>query len=106
MLSPRGGRFAAGQAIIYAEGFSPNTPEGACPQCHGVGRLHHASEASLLPHAALAHRAWGVGASAAGWGGARRLCAAAGASMVRDDALTIREGAVAAWPGAWQGQNL
>jgi excinuclease ABC subunit A len=27
-------------------------------------------------------------------------------SMVRDDALSIRQGAVAAWPGAWQGQNL
>ncbi len=26
--------------------------------------------------------------------------------MVHDDSLSIREGAVAAWPGAWQGQNL
>ena len=26
--------------------------------------------------------------------------------MVPDDSLTIREKAVAAWPGAWQGQNL
>ena len=27
-------------------------------------------------------------------------------TLVPDPALTIREGAVAAWPGAWQGQNL
>ncbi|MDR7160612.1 excinuclease ABC subunit UvrA [Arthrobacter sp. BE255] len=27
-------------------------------------------------------------------------------SLVPDPALTIREGAVAAWPGAWQGKNL
>ncbi|PPF77549.1 ABC transporter [Subtercola sp. Z020] len=28
------------------------------------------------------------------------------ASAVRDDSLTIREGAISAWPGAWQGKNL
>ena len=27
-------------------------------------------------------------------------------TLVPDPSLTIREGAVAAWPGAWQGQNL
>ncbi|MDO9357082.1 MAG: excinuclease ABC subunit UvrA, partial [Solirubrobacteraceae bacterium] len=27
-------------------------------------------------------------------------------TMVPDGSITIREGAVAAWPGAWQGQNL
>ena len=26
--------------------------------------------------------------------------------FVPDDSLTIREGAVAAWPGAWQGKTL
>ncbi len=28
------------------------------------------------------------------------------ASLVPDDALSIRDGAIAAWPGAWQGKNL
>ncbi|ARC56367.1 UvrABC system protein A [Frondihabitans sp. 762G35] len=28
------------------------------------------------------------------------------ASAVRDDSLSIRDGAIAAWPGAWQGKNL
>src|SRR3954447_20071360 len=72
MLYSRAGDYPPGQGIVYAEGFSPNTPQGACPTCHGLGRVYDATEAS----------------------------------MVRDDSLSIREGAVAAWPGAWQGQNL
>jgi excinuclease ABC subunit A len=72
MLYSRAGDYPPGQPLLYAESFSPNTPEGACPTCHGLGRVYDATEAS----------------------------------MVRDDSLTIREGAVAAWPGAWQGQNL
>lgn len=72
MLYSRAGDYPRGQGILYAESFSPNTPEGACPACHGLGRVYDATEAS----------------------------------MVLDDSLSIREGAVAAWPGAWQGQNL
>src|SRR6478672_2564288 len=72
MLYSRAGDYPPGQPILYAESFSSNTPEGACPNCHGLGRVYDATEAS----------------------------------MVRDDSLTIREGVVAAWPGAWQGQNL
>ena len=72
MLYSRAGDYPPGQAIIYAEGFSPNTPEGACPKCHGLGRVYEVTEQSMVP----------------------------------DDSLTIRERAVAAWPTAWQGQNL
>ncbi len=72
MLYSRAGVYPPNQAIIYAEGFSPNTPEGACPHCHGLGRILDATEKS----------------------------------MVLDGNLTIRERAVAAWPSAWQGQNL
>lgn len=72
MLYSRAGDYPSGQGILYAESFSPNTPEGACPTCHGLGRVYSATEAS----------------------------------MVRNPSLTIRAGAVAAWPGAWQGQNL
>src|SRR5919205_905037 len=39
MLYSHAGDYPPGQTILYAEGFSPNTPEGACPQCHGLGRL-------------------------------------------------------------------
>src|SRR6478735_237118 len=72
MLYSRAGQYPPGQSIIYAEGFSPNTPEGACPQCHGLGKVYEVTEESMVP----------------------------------DDSLTIRERAIAAWPSAWQGQNL
>jgi excinuclease ABC subunit A len=72
MLYSRAGDYPKKQPLLYAESFSPNTPEGACPNCHGIGRVHAVSERSLVP----------------------------------DDSLTIRERAVAAWPTAWQGQNL
>ena len=30
--------------MLYAEAFSPNTPEGACPRCHGLGRVYEVTE--------------------------------------------------------------
>ena len=72
MLYSRAGDYPRNQPLLYAESFSPNTPEGACPNCHGIGRVHEVDEHSLVP----------------------------------DDRLTIRERAIAAWPSAWQGQNL
>jgi excinuclease ABC subunit A len=72
MLYSRAGDYPRGQGLLYAESFSPNTPEGACPNCHGIGRINDVTERSMVP----------------------------------DDTLTIRERAVAAWPSAWQGQNL
>jgi excinuclease ABC subunit A len=72
MLYSRAGDYPNGQPILYAESFSTNTPEGACPTCHGLGRVYEVTEASMVP----------------------------------DPSLTIRERAVAAWPTAWQGQNL
>jgi excinuclease ABC subunit A len=72
MLYSRAGHYPAGQAMLYAEDFSPNLPQGACPECHGLGRVYEVSEATMVP----------------------------------DPSLTIRERAIAAWPLAWQGQNL
>ncbi|PPQ13906.1 excinuclease ABC subunit A [Bradyrhizobium sp. AC87j1] len=72
MLYSRAGDYPRGQPMLYAEAFSPNTPEGACPTCHGIGRMLDVTEKSMVP----------------------------------DDTKTIRERAVAAWPSAWQGQNL
>jgi excinuclease ABC subunit A len=72
MLYSRAGHYPKGQSILYAESFSTNTPEGACPTCHGLGRMYDVTEKTMVP----------------------------------DDSLTIRERAVAAWPTAWQGQNL
>jgi excinuclease ABC subunit A len=72
MLYSRAGDYPRHQPLLYAESFSPNTPQGACPQCHGLGRVYQVTERSMVP----------------------------------DDTLTIRERAIAAWPTAWQGQNL
>ncbi|RAU94406.1 ABC transporter [Mycobacterium colombiense] len=73
MLFSRAGTYPRGTTErLDSDAFSPNTAVGACPECHGLGRIHRVTEETLVP----------------------------------DPSLTIREGAVAAWPGAWQGQNL
>ncbi|MFE2375345.1 ATP-binding cassette domain-containing protein [Streptomyces sp. NPDC059398] len=72
MLFSRAGDYPAGAERLDSDAFSPNTAAGACPECHGLGRVHRTSEALLVP----------------------------------DPSLSVREGAIAAWPGAWQGKNL
>src|SRR5512142_2761324 len=44
MLDSRAGSYPRGQAILSADAFSPNTPEGACPTCHGLGKIYDATE--------------------------------------------------------------
>ncbi|HEU5175526.1 MAG TPA: hypothetical protein VFT96_12275, partial [Gemmatimonadaceae bacterium] len=56
MLYSRAGHYPRGQAIIYAEGFSPNTPQGACPECHGLGRVYEVTEESMVPDPSLSIR--------------------------------------------------
>ncbi|WP_329461741.1 excinuclease ABC subunit UvrA [Streptomyces sp. NBC_01431] len=72
MLFSRAGSYPPGAERLDSDAFSPNTAAGACPECHGLGRIHRTSEELLVP----------------------------------DPSLSIREGAIAAWPGAWQGKNL
>ncbi|MFJ5642637.1 ATP-binding cassette domain-containing protein [Streptomyces sp. NPDC093223] len=72
MLFSRAGDYPPGARRLDSDAFSPNTAAGACPECHGLGRVHGTTEESLVP----------------------------------DPSLSIREGAIAAWPGAWQGKNL
>ena len=72
MLYSGVGDYPRAQPTLYAEDFSPNTPQGACPDCHGLGSIYDVTEAAMVP----------------------------------DTSLSIREGAIAAWPRAWHGQNL
>ncbi|WP_282796143.1 excinuclease ABC subunit UvrA [Streptomyces sp. CC224B] len=72
MLYSRAGDYPAGAERLDSDAFSPNTAAGACPECHGLGRVHRTTEELLVP----------------------------------DPSLSIRDGAIAAWPGAWQGKNL
>jgi excinuclease ABC subunit A len=69
MLYSRAGDYPKNQAIIYAEGFSPNTPEGACPQCHGLGRVYEATERSMVPDDSLTIRERAIAAWPTAWGG-------------------------------------
>ncbi len=69
MLYSRAGEYPKGQGIIYAEGFSPNTPEGACPQCHGLGRVYKVTEASMVLDDSLTIRERAITAWPTAWGG-------------------------------------
>ena len=41
--------YPVNQGILYADAFSPNTPEGACPTCSGIGRVFEVTEKLLVP---------------------------------------------------------
>jgi excinuclease ABC subunit A len=69
MLYSRAGDYPPGQSIIYAEAFSPNTPEGACPRCHGHGRIYEVTEQSMVPDPSLTIRERAVAAWPQAWGG-------------------------------------
>jgi len=69
MLYSRAGDYPAGQGIIYAEGFSSNTPEGACPRCHGLGRVYEVTEESMVPDPSLTIRERAIAAWPQAWGG-------------------------------------
>ena len=69
MLYSRAGRYPRGQPIIYAEGFSPNTPEGACPRCHGLGRIYDVTERSMVPDDGLTIRERAIASWPPAWHG-------------------------------------
>src|ERR1700742_1595857 len=69
MLYSRAGDYPRGHGLLYAESFSPNTPEGACPNCHGIGRVHEVTERSLIPDESLTIRERAIAAWPTAWGG-------------------------------------
>jgi excinuclease ABC subunit A len=69
MLYSRAGDYPAGQSILYAESFSPNTPEGACPQCHGLGRVYEVTEKSMVPDDSLSIRERAIASWPTAWHG-------------------------------------
>lgn len=69
MLYSRAGVYPPGQGIIYADGFSPNTPAGACPTCHGLGRIYDATEASMVHDRTLSIRERAIAAWPTAWHG-------------------------------------
>jgi excinuclease ABC subunit A len=69
ILNSRAGDYPPGQELLYAESFSPNTPQGACPQCHGLGRIYEATEASMVPDDSLTIRERAIAAWPPAWHG-------------------------------------
>ncbi|HEY9443282.1 MAG TPA: hypothetical protein VIQ25_08630 [Gemmatimonadales bacterium] len=69
MLYSRAGDYPRGLGIVYAEGFSPNTPEGACPRCHGLGRIYDVTERSMVPDDTLTIRERAIASWPPAWHG-------------------------------------
>ena len=69
MLYSRAGDYPAGQELLYAESFSPNTPQGACPQCSGLGRVYETTERSMVPDDSLTIRERAIAAWPTAWHG-------------------------------------
>ena len=69
MLYSRAGTYPPKQPMLHAEDFSPNTPQGACPECHGLGRIYDATEASMVPDPSLTIRERAIAAWPPAWHG-------------------------------------
>ncbi|HZV23007.1 MAG TPA: excinuclease ABC subunit UvrA [Luteimonas sp.] len=69
MLYSRAGRYPPGQAMLYAEDFSPNTAQGACPYCHGLGHVYEVTEQSMVPDPSLSIRDKAIAAWPPAWHG-------------------------------------
>ncbi len=69
ILYSRAGNYPPRQEMLHAEAFSPNTPQGACPQCHGLGRVYEVTEQSMVPDPSLTIRERAIAAWPTAWGG-------------------------------------
>jgi excinuclease ABC subunit A len=69
MLYSRAGDYPPKQPLLYAESFSPNTPEGACPRCHGLGRIYDVTERTMVPDDSLTIRERAIASWPPAWHG-------------------------------------
>jgi excinuclease ABC subunit A len=69
MLYSRAGQYAPKQPPLHAEAFSPNTPEGACPACHGLGHVYEVTEQSMVPDDTRSIRERAIAAWPPAWHG-------------------------------------
>ncbi len=69
MLYSRAGTYPSKQPMLYAEDFSPNTPQGACPNCHGLGYVYDVTEASMVPDPSLSIRERAIASWPPAWHG-------------------------------------
>ncbi len=69
MLYSRAGDYPGGQSILYAESFSTNTPQGACPNCHGLGLVYEITEKTMVPDDSLSIRERAIASWPTAWQG-------------------------------------
>lgn len=69
MLYSRAGQYPEGQSMLLAEDFSTNTVEGACPECHGIGRVYEVPEDKMVPDPTLTIRERAIAAWPTAWHG-------------------------------------
>ena len=69
MMYSRAGAYPPGQPMLYAEDFSPNTPQGACPSCHGLGHIYEVTEALMVPDPSLSIRDKAIASWPPAWQG-------------------------------------
>ena len=55
--------------MLYAEDFSPNTPQGACSTCHGLGHVYEVTEALMVPDPSLSIRERAIASWPPAWHG-------------------------------------
>ena len=69
MLYSRVGDYPRGRRLLYAEDFSPNTPQGACANCHGLGHVYDVTESAMVPDPSLSIRDRAIAAWPPAWHG-------------------------------------
>ncbi len=69
MLYSRAGTYPSGEEHLEAESFSTNTPAGACPRCHGLGRVYEATARSMVPDDSRSIRGRAIAAWPPAWHG-------------------------------------
>ncbi|HYG07497.1 MAG TPA: excinuclease ABC subunit UvrA [Stenotrophomonas sp.] len=69
MLYSRAGTYPPRQPMLFAEDFSPNTPQGACPNCHGLGHVYEVTERSMVPDPSLSIRERAIASWPPAWHG-------------------------------------
>lgn len=73
LLYSRAGDYPADQPMLYAEDFSANTVQGACPQCHGIGRVYEVTEQQMVPDPSLTIRERAIASWPTAWHGHQLL---------------------------------
>ncbi|WP_286968397.1 MULTISPECIES: excinuclease ABC subunit UvrA [Arsenicicoccus] len=69
MLYSRAGDYPDGQPMLYAEDFSANTVQGACSECHGIGRVYTVNEQQMVPDPSLTIRERAIASWPTAWHG-------------------------------------